>query len=96
MVRPLKDLECSVMHYNLVSDTDKSSESVVSYMPEKGEVVARRYKVQTKDRFGEWADFGPFYFSTHGSVEEYLDEHKKTIGKSRIVEVVETVLRYVG
>lgn len=65
-------------------------------MPEKGEVVGKRYKIQTKNRFGEWADFGPFYFSTQENMEEYLDEYKKALGKARIVEVVETVLKYVG
>lgn len=65
-------------------------------MPEKVEVVGRRYKIQTKDRLGRWADFGPFYFSTQESMEKYLDEYKKTRGKARVVEVVETVIEYIG
>ncbi|MEM2139778.1 MAG: hypothetical protein QXJ74_03385 [Nitrososphaera sp.] len=65
-------------------------------MPEKGEVIGKRYKIQTKDRFGEWVDFGPFYFNTQENMAIYLDEYKGMIGKARIVEVVETVVKYVG
>jgi hypothetical protein len=61
----------------------------------KGEVVGRRFKIQTKDRFGQWADFGPFYFKTQETVSNYLEEVKATLGKARIVEVVETVVKYV-
>jgi hypothetical protein len=65
-------------------------------MPDKGEVIEKRYKIQTKDRFGEWVDFGPFYFKTQESTTNYLDEYKDVLGRARIVEVVETVLKYVG
>lgn len=65
-------------------------------MPEKRQVVGKRYKIQTKDRFGEWIDFGPFYFKTQETMSNYLEEVKATLRKARIVEVVETVVRYVG
>lgn len=65
-------------------------------MPEKGEVVGKRYKIQTKDRSGEWVDFGPFYFSTQENMEKYLNEYRGRIGKVRTVEVVETVIKYVS
>lgn len=65
-------------------------------MPEKGEVVGKRYKIQTKGRSGEWVDFGPFYFSTQETMANYLDEYRGRIGKARIVEVIETVIKYVS
>lgn len=65
-------------------------------MPEKGEIVGKRYKIQTMDRFGKWADFGPFYFNTQENMTKYLDEYKGRIGKARVVEAVETVIKYVS
>ncbi|HEX6067780.1 MAG TPA: hypothetical protein VFZ05_03175 [Nitrososphaera sp.] len=65
-------------------------------MPEKGEVVGKRYKIQTKDRFEKWVDFGPFFFNTQETMAKYLDEYKRTLGKARIVEVIETVIKYVN
>jgi hypothetical protein len=64
-------------------------------MPDRGGVVGKRYKIQTKNRFNEWVDFGPFYFSSQESMRKYFDEYKYSLGKARIVEVIETVLRYI-
>jgi hypothetical protein len=65
-------------------------------MPDKGEVIGKRYKIQTRDRFGEWIDFGPFHFKTLESMMQYLDQYKDVLKNARIVEVVETVLKYLG
>jgi hypothetical protein len=65
-------------------------------VPENKEIVAKKYKIQTKDRFGEWIDFGPFYFSSYESMESYFEEYKETLGKARMIEVVESVLKYVN
>jgi hypothetical protein len=63
-------------------------------MPDRDEGIWKRYKIQTKNRFGDWVDFGPFYFNTQESMMKYFDEYESTLGKARIVEVTETVLRY--
>lgn len=65
-------------------------------MSGKGEVVSKRYKIQTKDSLGEWIDFGPFCFKTLESTEGYLAEYSKLLQKARLVEVTETVMRYVN
>lgn len=65
-------------------------------MTEKGEIVGKRYKLQTMNKFGNWVDFGPFYFNTLESVEVYLEEYKKALKKARLVEVTEKVVKHVG
>lgn len=91
-----------IMHQNGLNhastkklDTDKSNAVQNLVMPERGEVVSKRYKIQTRDRSGQWIDFGPFCFNTEESVMNYFDEYKHVLGRARIVEVVETVLRYI-
>jgi hypothetical protein len=59
-------------------------------------IVSERYKVQYKDRMGNWNTFGPFLFSNQDAAKTYYKQYKTSLGQTvRIIKVTEEVMECV-
>ena len=58
------------------------------------EIIGVRYKIQTRDRFGEWSDFGPFFFNKEEGARDYFKDIYPKGRAARLVKVTEEVQEY--